>query len=89
MQFGGSAAHEFSQFVVYYLHHQLAGLYGRKHVHSESFLLHGVGKRLGYLVVHVGIEERTAHVLQRFGHIYLRYLAFAFQYFERPIESLA
>ena len=89
VQVGCLAAHEFSQFVVNDFHHQLLWLDGCEDVLPHGFLLDGIGERLCHLVVDVGIEQGATHVLQRFGNVYLGYLAFAFQYLERPLEPFA
>ena len=86
---GGLAAHEFRQLVVHYLHHQLLWLDGCQHVLSQSFLLDSIGEGLCYLVVDVGIEQGTTHIFQRLGNVDLGYLAFTFQYLERPFEPFA
>ena len=82
VQVYGLTAHELSEFVVHELHHELSRLDGCEHVHAEGFFLHGVGEGLGHLVVHVGVEECAAHVLEGFGHIDFGYLAFALEYLE-------
>ena len=89
VEFCGLATHEGSQFVVYDLHHQLAGLHGGEHVLSQCLLLHRVGKILGHAVVDIGIQQGTSYVLERFCHIDFGYLAFTFQYLEGPFQSLA
>ena len=89
VQFGRFASHEGGQLVVHDFHHQLAGLHGGEHVLPQRLLLHRVGERLGHLVVHVGVEQCAAHVLEGFGHIDFGDFPFTFQYLERPFESFA
>ena len=88
LQLYSLAAHQFRQFVVHYLHHQLTGLDGCEHIHTHCLLLHGVREVLGYLIVHVGIEQCPTHVLQSFGNIDLSDFSLTFQYLERPFKSL-
>ena len=87
VQLYGLAAHQLRQFVVYNLHHQLARLYGRQHVHAQGFLLDGIRKLLGHLVVHVGIQQCAANVLHGFRHIDFGDFSLTFQYLERPFKS--
>ena len=71
------------------LHHQLAGLHGGQHVHTYRLLLHGVSKVFGNLVVDVGIEQRAAHVFQRFSYVNLGDFPLTLQYLERPFQPFA
>ena len=82
VQVRGLASHELGQFVVDYLHHELARLNGRQHVHAESLLLDGVGKCLCNLIVYVSIEQCAANILQCLRHVDFGYLPFALQYLE-------
>ncbi len=70
------------------LHHQLAGLDGRQHIHAQCLLLHGVCEVLGNFIVDVGVEECAAHVLQRLGNVDLSNLSLALQNLERAFQSL-
>ena len=88
VEFGGFATHQFCQFIVNDLHHQLLGLHGGEHVLSQSLLLHGVGEGLGHLVVHVGIQQGATHVLEGLGNIDFGNLALTLQYFPRAFETL-
>ena len=83
------AAHELRQLVVYDFHHHLVGLHGEQHILTECFGFHLVGKGLGDLVVHIGIEQCLAHLFERFGNIYFGNFSLTFQYFERPFEAFA
>ena len=87
-QLHGLATHQLGQFVVHYLHHQLAGLDGRQHIHAQSLLLYGVCKLLSYLVVHVGIQQGLANILQRLRYVYLGDFSLTLQYLERPFKSV-
>ena len=88
LQFRCCASHQRGEFVVNYLHHQLTRLNGREHVHSKRLLLHRVGELLRHFIVNVGIEQRTAHVLQGFRNVYLGDFAFTFKYLKRPFKSV-
>ena len=83
------AAHQLCQFVVHNLHHHLVGFDGQQHVLPEGFGFYVVGKRFGDFVVDVGIEQRFAHIFERFGNVYFGYPTLSFQYFERPFEAFA
>ena len=61
------------------LHHQLTRLHGGEHILAQSFLLHRIGKGLGNLIVHVSVEQSSAHILQGLGDINLSDLALTFQ----------
>ena len=76
------ATHQFSQLVVNQLHHQLSRLHGSEHVHAQRLLLHLVGEFLSHLIVNVGIEECTAHILHGFSHVDFCNLTFTLQDFE-------
>ena len=84
VQFSRFASHQGCQFVVYDFYHQLAWLHGCQHVLPQCLLLYRVGKSLGHLVVHVGIEQCAAHVFQGFSHVDFGDFAFTFQDFKRP-----
>ena len=72
-----------------YFDHKLLWLDGVDYVLSQRFLLDGVGKRFGYFVVDIGIEEGAAHVLEGFGYVDFGNLALAFEYLEAAFESFA
>ena len=82
------ATHQFSQLIMHNLHHQLSWLHGGKHVHTQGLLLHGVGECLGHFIVHVGIQQCTAHIFQSLSDINLSDFTFAFQDLERPFKSV-
>ena len=82
------AAHQQGQLVAYDLGHHLAGLHRLQYVLPQRLLLHFVGERLGYLVVDVGVDQRTANLLEGFGDVDLRDAALAFEDFERPFEFI-
>ena len=82
------AAHQQGQLVAYDLGHHLSGLHRLQYVLSQRLLLHFVGERLGYLVVDVGVDQRTANLLEGFGDVDLRDAALAFEDFERPFEFI-
>ena len=86
---GGLSTHQLGQFIVHNLDHQLLWLDGRQNVLTKCFLLNSISEGLCYLVVDVCIKQGPTHIFQRFGNIYLSYLAFAFQYLERPLEPFA
>ena len=88
VQINGLAAHQLCQFVVNDLDHQLTRLDGCKHVHAQSLLLHLVGEVLGNLIVYVGIEQRTTHVLESLCNIDFGDLAFTLEDFERALKTL-
>ena len=88
LQLGSLAAHELRQFVVNELHHELSGLHRREHVHAQCLLLYGINESLCHLVVHVGLGQCPADILQRFRHIYLGNLSFTFEYFKRALEPV-
>ena len=88
LHIGGLASHQGSQLVVHNLNHQLLGLNSCEHILAQGFLLDGIGKILGYLIVDVGIQQGTTYILQRFGNVNLGYLAFTLQYLKGPFESL-
>ncbi len=71
------------------LHHHFARLYGCEHILSQSLCLYGVGEVLCYLVVDVGVKERSAHVLQGFRNVYLCYFALPLQELEAAFEPFA
>ena len=89
MQAYGFATHECSQLVVHNLNHQLPRLNGRKNVHAQCLLLYRIGESLGHLIVHVGIEQGSAHVFKGFGHVDFGDFPFTFNYFKRPFKSVA
>ena len=78
-------SHQFGQLVMHNLDHQLARLHRSQHVLPDSFLLHSVGERLGYFVVHVGIEQSATHVFQRFRYVDFGDSPLTFQQFERTL----
>ena len=83
---GHRAAHQRRQLVADDLSHHLAGLDRAEHVLPERLGLHLVGERLGHLVVHVGVDQRAADLLQALGHIDLGDSALTLEDFERPFE---
>ena len=85
VQAHGLATHQFSQLVVYELHHQLSGFHGGKHVHTQSFLLHLVGEGLGHFIVDVGINKCATYIFHRLGDVDFGYLAFALEYLKRAL----
>ena len=85
----GLATHKQSQLVMHNLHHQLLGLHGGEHILSQCLLLYGVGEVLGHLIVHVRVQERTAHVLKCLRYVDFRYLAFALQNLEGAFKAFA
>ena len=86
---GRLTAHQFCQLIVHDFHHQLLGLDGCQNVLAKCFLLNSIGESLCHLVVDVGIEQGTTHILQRLGDVDLGYLTFTFQYLERPFQPFA
>ena len=89
VQIGSFATHQLGQLVVYDLDHQLAWLYSCEHVHAKGFLLHRVGEVLGHLIVDVGVEQCTAHILQCLGYVNLGDFSLTFQYLETALQSVA
>ena len=84
----GRTAHEQGKFVTDYLGHHLPRLDGGQHVGAEGLLLYLVGEGLGYLIVHVGVDERAAYLLERFGNVDFGNPSFALQYLERPLQPV-
>ena len=87
LEFGSLTAHEFCKLVVNELYHELSRLDGCEHVHTQSLLLHRVGKGFSHLIVYVGIKEGTAHVLERLSYVDFGDLTFTFKYLERAFKS--
>ncbi len=87
-QFNSLSTHQFCQFVVDYLDHQLTGLDSRQHVHAQRLLLDSIRKLLGHLVVDIGIQQCLTHILQGFGNVNLGDFSLTFQYLERPFKSV-
>ena len=85
---GGRAAHERGQFVAHDLGHHLPGLDRAQHVLPQGLLLHLIGERLGYLVIDVGVDQRTADLLERLGDVDFGNAAFALEEPERPFELI-
>ena len=85
----GLAAHQFGQFIVNNLHHELSRLDGREHVHAHCLLLHGFSERFCHLVVHVSIKQCAAHILQGLSNVNFCDFSFTFKYLERPFKSVA
>ena len=83
------ASHELGKLVVHNLHHELAGLHSRQYIHSECLLFHLVGEAFCHFVVHVGIEQRSSHVLKSFGYVYFGYLSFTLENLETAFKSVA
>ena len=81
-------AHQRGQFVADDFGHHLPRFDRLQHVLSESLLLDLVGKRLGDLVIDIGIDERTTNLFERLRNIYLGNTPFAFENFERPFEFI-
>ena len=79
---GGGAAHKCGQLITHNLGHHLTGLHGGEHVGTESLLLNLIGKGLGDLVVHIGINQRTANLFESFGHVNLGNLTLTLEYLE-------
>jgi hypothetical protein len=73
---------------VHDLHHHLFRFHGIEHILTQRFLFDGLGKFLGGLVVHVGIEQGTTHLLQGLGYIYFGNPALTLQYLKRPLQSV-
>jgi len=71
------------------LDQQLTGAYGGEHVGTHGLGLHPIGKVLGGLEVHVGVQQRAADLLHGLRHVDLRDLPLAFKDFERPFELIA
>ncbi len=71
------------------LYHHLVGLDGIEHVASERLGLYGVGKLFGYLIVYVGVEQSSAHVLERFRYVDFCDFALTLQKLEAAFESFA
>ena len=87
IDFAVLASHKLGKFVVDDLDHHLLRLHGSEHACANGFGLHPVAEFLGNLVGHIGIQEGPAHILKGFGDVDFGYLAFTFEYFERPFES--
>ena len=60
------------QFVVDDLHELLAGPDARQHLRAERLLLHLVAKLLRDLVIHVGGQQRQAHLAHGVGDVAFR-----------------
>lgn len=78
----GRAAHQFGQLVAYDLGHHLPGLHRLEHVLPQRLLLHLVGERFCDLVVDVGVDQRTADLLERFRYVDLGDAPLALEDFE-------
>ena len=87
VEVGRFATHQGSQFVVHDFDHQLSRLHGGEHVLSQRLGFYGIGKLFGNFVVDVGIEQGTAHIFERLGHVDFGDFAFTLQYFKRPFKS--
>ena len=74
---------------MYNLHHKLARLDGVDHVLAESLLLDCVGKRLGNLVVDVGVDKGATHVFKGFGNVDFGDSSLAFEKFEASFKAIA
>ena len=83
---GGRAAHELRQLVADNLGHHLPRLHRLEHILSQRLLLHLVGEVFGDLIVDVGVDERTANLLERLGDVDFGDAAFALENLERPFE---
>ena len=84
---GSLAAHQFREFVVGNLDHQLPRAHGGNHVLPKGFFLHLVGKLLRRLVVDIGFEQRLADVLDGLRDIDFGNTSFALQNLERAFQS--
>ena len=65
----GFTAHQVRQFIVRDLDHQLTRPYGIDHVLTQRFLFDLVGKLLGGLVVHIGLQQRFPDILDGLRNI--------------------
>ena len=88
LQFHSLATHQTCQLVMYELHHQLTRLHSRQHVHTQSLLLHGIGKCFGNFIVNVGIKQRATHIFQSFRNVYLGNLSLSLKYLKRAFKSI-
>jgi len=88
LQLYSLTTHQLSQLVMNQLHHQLSGLDGREHIHTQRLLLDSIRKRLGHLVVDIGIQQGFADILHGLRHIDFGDFSFTFQYLERPFKSV-
>ena len=82
LDFGSFATHQCSKFVTHNLGHHLTRLNRFEHILTKCLLLHIVGKRLGYLVVDIGIDQRTTNLFEGLRNINLCNSALTFQNFE-------
>ena len=85
---GRIAAHEFGEFVMHNLDHQLLRLQGVDYVLSESLLLDSVGESLGDLIVDIGVKKCASHILEGLGYIDLGDSSLTFENFERAFKPL-
>ena len=69
------AAHELGQLLVDDLHHLLARVQRLQHLGAQRPLLHRARELLDDLEVHVGLEQREAHLAHRLGDVVLGQLA--------------
>ena len=80
--------HELCQLVVHEFDHQLSRFHGSEHVHTEGLLLHSVREGLSHFIVHVGVDERTAHILHRLGDVDFCNFTLTLEDFERPFQAV-
>ncbi len=74
-QLAPGPAHERGELVGHHLHHLLPRVEGVEHVLAQRALLHIGGELLHHLEVHVGLEQRQAHLAHGLGHVVLGELA--------------
>ncbi len=72
-----------------YLDHHLLGLDSSEDIGSNSLVLDSIAKLLGYLIAYVGIKKGFPDIFNSLGDIYFGDPSLAFQYLERPFQSLA
>ncbi len=80
--------HQTGQLFVNDFHHQLAGGNRCKDILPQRLFLHCVGKGLGNLKVHVGIEQRPSDILQGLCNIDLTDVALPLEQLKRPVELI-
>ncbi len=83
------SAHEGGELIVNDFHHELSRLDGVDYILAESLLFYGIGKRLGNLIVDVGVDKRTTNVFKGFGNVDFGDAALAFEELEAALKSIA
>ena len=82
------ATHEFGEFVVHNLHHQLARRHRRQNLLTDGLFFDVVGDIFGYLITDIGVKQGLADLLNCLSHIDFGDISLSLQYLERTFQLL-